>query len=413
MAKKKSGGRSLNGPAWDVIFNELPILAGVDKDGHFDISAKEIKKHSGREARLMAKIDFKEHLPDVMKRNDLAILAIENGNYRIGRFDPFISIQPLSNKKSKFIPLPPHLLTLKPDALNSESAVLDAALTTGALEQVFGEKVILTVRGRTRCPAFSFQLGAVPFPVQGVQVEVDGGYEGKDTINLVEAKIGGRANLSLRQILYPHEMWSGKVGTAKKVRSYICFYQAPDVRIIPVVPGAAGWVPDHLQEVCFKFDKPSAFDIRSVVAKATPPQGRSFLQADSFDTVLAMFSTIAGAPEYGIEKDDLGAQFDIVPRQIDYYFSAIKWLGLAQTTEGRIELTDFGREVSAMSHADRLEALARIVFQDPLFHHVLHKPQVAVPDALFRHWGISGETRGRRVQTIRAWTKYFLEQTEV
>ena len=85
---------SQNHDGWAEIFSEMKIVEHVNRRGHFDISASQIKKISKREPRLMAKIDFREHLPPVMECEQMGIMAITNGSYRIARFDPFIKIPP-------------------------------------------------------------------------------------------------------------------------------------------------------------------------------------------------------------------------------------------------------------------------------------------------------------------------------
>lgn len=59
-----------NHDGWDEIFSELPIVESVNTTGYFDITADQIKAISKREPRLMAKIDFREHLPPQWKPNN-------------------------------------------------------------------------------------------------------------------------------------------------------------------------------------------------------------------------------------------------------------------------------------------------------------------------------------------------------
>jgi hypothetical protein len=47
----------------------------------------------------MTKIDFRQNLPKIMDKNDLSILAIKNGLYRIAKTDPFIDIPKLQNRE--------------------------------------------------------------------------------------------------------------------------------------------------------------------------------------------------------------------------------------------------------------------------------------------------------------------------
>ena len=51
--------------------------------------------------------------------------------------------------------------------------------------------------------------------VEGVQTEVDAGYEGKDQIVLIEAKNIKTKNVIIRQLYYPFRQWS--IATGKKV----------------------------------------------------------------------------------------------------------------------------------------------------------------------------------------------------
>ena len=70
------------------------------------------------------------------------------------------------------------------------------------------QSLVLTIRGRKFTPAFDFVVGEFSIPVEGVQTEVDGGYEGANQVVLVEAK-GEKANNTItRQLYYPFRQWS-------------------------------------------------------------------------------------------------------------------------------------------------------------------------------------------------------------
>ncbi len=397
-----------NAEGWKLIFATLPILKEVGSAGYFDISATQIKDISGREPRLMAKIDFKEQLPPVMAEAGLSLLAISNGVYRIGRFDPFISIDARPSQQVTRLPFPTGYLTLSPKDLTNESAALDAALLSGALAKIFGEEVVLTIRGRTRNAPFTFSLGGIGFPVNGVQIEVDGGYEGATTINLVEAKIGIRKNISIRQLLYPQLAWDAAIKGTKKIRTFICLYQEPLLRFIPVIYDGTSCRADHANERVFALEAEARFSLMDIPAQpeaALPVSGVPFPQADTFETSLAMLSIVAQHGE--MTKDALSADFDIVDRQIDYYVNIMRWLGLVTVEAGTIRLTETGRRLADMSHAARMYELAQIIFGEPIFHQALHKGIDHVDSAMFQRWNISGSTIGRRLQTVAAWIKYF------
>ena len=403
---------ALNQDGWDKIFAALPIIERVNRNGFFDLTASQINNISKRQARLMAKIDFREQLPKVMKDEGLAILAINNGTYRIGRFDPFIEINRISSVVPERITFPDNIITLNPQKLAHESAVLDISLVSGILHRAFGEAVNLTIRGRIRNSPFDFSLGGIQFPVSGVQIEVDGGYEGNTTINLVEAKVGSRSNISMRQLIYPQLAWENTVGSRKAVRTFVCFYQEPIIRFIPVVYHNGTCTADHQNEMAYLIEPEASIDLASI--RPDPQAHVDFLsapfpQANSFETVLAMFSIVAAREE--ISKDELLEDFDVDPsdpRHIDYYANAMKWMGLVDIKNGIVHINEKGRSIAALSHAKKLKHLANIVFREPIFNYVLNKPTALVPPELFVRWRCySKKTMDRRVQTVRAWIKYF------
>ena len=399
---------ALNHDGWDEIFSALKIIERVDTKGYFDITADQIKKISGREPRLMAKIDFREHVPPVMRKQGMAILAIANGKYRIGRFDPFIDIEPVSIVTPSSFVFPGNIITLNPQKLAHEAAVLDAALVSGILHKVFGEDVALTIRGRTRSPDFVFPLNGIDFPISGVQIEVDGGYEGSTTVNLVEAKVGPRDNLSVRQLIYPQLAWESVICKKKAVKTFICFYQEPILRFIPVVYENGLCKADHSHEMAFILEPIATLNLGAIKASpnaAYPLLGVPFPQADNFDTVLAMFNIVVNEEE--ISKDSLLLEFDLTMRQITYYSDALKWMGMVDIKQAVVSLTPEGRAIAALSHADKMKRLSEIIFCEPIFNHVLHKRNSEVPASLFERWNIGGTTPERRLKTVQAWVNYF------
>lgn len=399
---------ALNHDGWEEIFSELRIVERVDANGFFDITAEQIKKISGREPRLMAKIDFREHIPPAMRKQDMAILAIANGTYRIGRFDPFIEIEPVSIVTPSRFKFPGNIITLNPQKMAHESAALDAALVSGILHEVFGEDVALTIRGRSRSPDFVFPLNGIDFPISGVQIEVDGGYEGATTINLVEAKVGPRDNLSVRQLIYPQLAWEQIIVKRKAVKTFICFYQEPILRFIPVVYEKGICKADHSNELAFVLEPIAKLNLGAIKPNPNatyPVLGVPFPQADNFDTVLAMFNIVMSEEE--ISKDLLLLEFDLTMRQITYYSDALKWMGVVDISQAIVRVTQEGRVIAALSHADKIKRMAEIIFCEPIFNHALHKPGQEVPTRLYERWGMTGTTPARRMSTVRAWVNYF------
>lgn len=407
---------NLNENAWDKLFTHFDIVKKVDAYGYFDITADQIKKFGEREPRLMTKFDYKKHLPTIMRQHDMALLAIENGKYRIGRFNPYIEVAEKSLVLPARVTFPSNIISINPKKIEHESLVLDASHVSGILTRIFGEEVNLTIRGRTRNAPFSFQLDGMPFSVSGVQIEVDGGYEGATSINLVEAKIGSSSTINLRQLLYPHLVWEGLVNGKKRVNTYICFYQEPVLRFIPVQISAAGTVfADHANEQAFMLEPPAILNLYTIPAQkhaTLPVISAPFPQANRFDRVLAMLHVVAR--EGQISKEELAQFFDesLDLRDVGYYASVLQWLGLVTIKNGVISTTSFGLEIASFSHAERMQKLANIVFGEPIFHHALHKESTPIPAKLFERWRIGRSTPARRLSTIKAWLRFFKEYVE-
>ncbi len=391
--------------SWHNIFQYYKILEKIKKDGHFDISADMIKRVEHKEPRLLTKIDYKDQLPTIMKEHDLAILAIKNGLYRIAKFDPFIPIQ--EEIATPIIQVnPPKLLTIDPFNITTESAALDISAASGILDSLFGQKCVLSIRGRMR-GSLRFSLDSVDFDVNGVQIEVDGGYEGASSINLIEAKIGYKKTISIRQLLYPYLYWKQATKNKKSIKNYLLLYQGDIFRYIPYIyDGRKGYL-DHDNEKAFQFIQPQSkhFSLYTIqVNENVVDTHIPFPQADRLEKVYDMFVLIGKS--LFITKEELRANFDIVPRQIDYYFNVLRWMQLCEIQEDQITLSPQGQKLVPLSYLEKLEKMATIIFSEPICNNILHNRPI--PAALWQRYNIKSEkTKKRRIQTIRAWIAFF------
>ncbi|MDP2103717.1 MAG: hypothetical protein Q8K26_02250 [Candidatus Gracilibacteria bacterium] len=401
---------------WEEIFTKLDVLKHINTSGYFDLTAKDIKRLTGQEARLMSKVDFEKSLPTIMRDNKLSILAINNGVYRIARTNPFISVPKIKNKEV-LIRMPAGYITLDPFDINSESGALDIAHVSGILKQVFAEDIELTIRGRLRKGAnFVFSLDNVSYPINGVQIEVDGGYEGITSVNLIEAKIGSLNTISIRQLLYPELAWKRTLTERKKIRSFLFIYEEPFFRFIPFVVDRGSYTLDIDKEKVFKFIGGQDYDIMKIPVSDSPDMDFSapFPQADSFDKILIMLRKIEA---FGgiIKKDDLGEEmidYNLSPRQIDYYSNCLKLFKFIKIDFGMVSITSKGRDILKLKTKEQAFELAKILFSEEIFYTSLHKGIDFVDDKLFSKYGkrkedISLITNARRKQTLRKWIAWF------
>ncbi len=396
-----------NNQAWDNIFNDLDIVNIIISKGYFDISADEIKSRDGKEARLMTKIDHKEHLPLVMKKNSLSILAIENGLYRIAKNSPFIDIEEEIKCPIQIIEQARGIITINPLDIKSESSALDIAKISGMLDIVFNEKTDLTIRGRLRGD-LSFSIGRVDYNIQGVQIEVDGGYEGANTVNLIESKIGFRGNMNIRQLLYPELVWKENVKNKKQINSFIFYYHNSIFRFIPFKYINNQFLAIHKDEKAFRFKNLESFSLDNIKRSKQRLVDTSvpFPQANSFDRIHAIF--LNTLKEECPTKMSIIIDFDISldPRQYDYYFNVLKWMKLCEYKSECISITDKGRYLLSLKDYDRMIEFARIIFSEPICFNLLHGLNIEIND-IKKYPKMGDSTIKRRSNTIESWIKYF------
>ena len=190
----------------------------------FELTAQQIKKSvqdftktNEKEVRILCKQDTREQRPQIFQENNLFILPVKNGVYNIvvgeGYVDiPYIEKEPESYSKKLDFSLDTSVIG------NSEMQHLDFAYATSLIRSfVEDPSLVLTIRGRKYTPEFSFHVNKQEIQVQGVQTEVDAGYEGRDLVVLIEAKNSAAKNTIIRQMFYPFKQWSHH--TNKEIRT--------------------------------------------------------------------------------------------------------------------------------------------------------------------------------------------------
>ena len=211
-----------NSPSWQAIFDRYEIANHDFDAAPFPISAGQIKlacqhftKTGEKEVRILCKQDTRESRPQVFRDKGLFLLPVRNGAYVIVKGEGYIDVpeitSPLQDYQSAF---PFELETS--GVGNSEMQYLDRAYALSLVRHFMDDNsLVLTIRGRKYTPRFDFVANGFPIRVGGVQTEVDGGYEGREQVVLVEAKGGDASNTIIRQLYYPFRKWQNH--TAKPV----------------------------------------------------------------------------------------------------------------------------------------------------------------------------------------------------
>lgn len=217
-----------NNNSWKKIFRDNNILEHDFSNGPFYLSAKLIKKSvqnfkktTEKEVRILCKMDTRESVPEVMRANKLFLLPVKNGEYVLVKGEGYINIPDIKSETESYNTK----LTFELDTSkvgNSEMQHLDFAYASSIIRTFMDDlNLVLTIRGRKYTPEFEYKIGNQRIKVNGVQTEVDAGYEGKDKIVLVEAKNSATKNTIIRQLYYPFRQWSEH--TKKDV--YLLFFE--------------------------------------------------------------------------------------------------------------------------------------------------------------------------------------------
>src|SRR5690606_33110223 len=198
-----------NDIAWEKLFEKYKISDKVNSKGFYEIKASAINEF--REARLMTKFDFKSQLPKIFLNNNLSILPISRGSYVISDFDTFKDFENNDMEISK-IDFPNYLESIDFNNITSETTALNCAYVSGIIEDfVQDEELKPTVSGRMSSLSFDFNINSkktlLNINVNNSQIEIDGGYEGVESLSLIEAKNSISKDLLIRQVYYPYRLW--------------------------------------------------------------------------------------------------------------------------------------------------------------------------------------------------------------
>lgn len=425
--------KSKNDLAWEKIFEKHKILDKILKDGHIEITATKINEF--REARLMTKFDHKSQLPKLFADNKLSILPTSRGGYVIGEFETFCDFNTDEIEVSP-IEFPTFLESLDYRDITSEATAINCAFVSKILHNFTEEENLLpTVSGRMSSSSFNFGInspkGLFNVIVGNSQVEIDGGYEGDNSLNLIEAKNYISDDFLVRQLYYPFKLWSGKI--QKQVRPIFLTYSNG---VFHLREYAFSNVNHYNSLVLVRHRKyvvqEGSFNLEALVqiidtTKAVKEPEIPFPQADSFERIINLCELLK-QKEF-ISKEDITQNYDFDGRQTDYYSNAGKYLGLIDigrdplTGQTGCFLTTKGKQVFNLNLIDRQKEFVRLIVSHKAFKETLklyldngEMPEKGIIVEIMKRcklYNISSDsTYFRRASTIIGWTNWIINQTE-
>ena len=420
----------LNDAAWENLFDKYHILDEIAQNGKFVISASQIKEF--REPRLMTKFDHKINLPGIFASNNLSILPITRGEYIISSFSAYEEFSESSPDVQR-ISIPPHIQSLSPQFLVSETIALNCASACGILNDFLEDDgLIPTVSGRMSSGNFEFGINTSS-SVQNVsvcnsQIEIDAAYEGIHYLSLFEAKRDLSDDFLIRQLYYPFRVWNERV--TKMVKPiFLIFsngmfnlyqYQFDDPRNYNSLRLVKQKNYVSATEICLA-------DIENILQNVPLIQepAIAFPQADRMSRIINLIELLNEKP---MTKQDITSEYAFDERQTNYYTDAGRYLGLIDKVhdeDGNILflLSACGRHIMNLEYKERQLALVTQILMHRVFNETLklHLRCGEMPDKqtiiqIMRDSNLyrveADSTYWRRSSTVIGWVNWILETIE-
>lgn len=425
-----------NKEAWQLLFDKYNILEEIDQNGYFKITAKQINEY--REARLMTKFDNSTNLPELFKDNNLAILPITSNSYMIARFQTYKKLEETEDEEIIKISFPEYIQSLDYNNITSEALAINCAYITQILEDFLDEEdLVPTISGKMGSGNFEFKISKneneaeyVNVSVQNSRIEIDGGFEGINSLALVEAKNVISDDFMVRQLYYPYRLWKSKIN--KPVRPIYMIYSNGIFNVyeykfendenyssIKFVKSKKYSIEDteiDIQDIQDVFNNINEFAEEPEIA---------FPQADSFDRVINLCELLLDEPK---TKSDITENYAFDERQTNYYTDAARYLGLVtkNKTDGNIvfELTELGRKILNLRYKQRQLEFVKLILKHNAFYDYLRlyfenseKPTTINTIEIMKHCDLynieSESTYKRRASTIRGWVEWILDLSRI
>ena len=422
---------SKNDIAWKKLFEKHKIFEKVSANGFYEIKASAINEF--REARLMTKFDFKSQLPEIFSKNNFSILPISRGSYVISDFETFKDFEDNYTEITK-IDFPNYLESINFNNITSESTALNCAYVSGIIEDfVQDEELKPTVSGRMSSLSFDFNINSknslLNINVNNSQIEIDGGYEGIESLNLIEAKNSISKDFLIRQVFYPYKLWENKV--SKKVRPLFLTYSNGVFHFKEYIFED----PTHYNSIKLIREKKYAIrdgainleliqktlnQVKIVKEPAIP-----FPQADSFERVINLCELLN--ENKILNREYITDNYDFNVRQTNYYTDAGRYFGLIDKKQENGEiiyfLTENGQNLFNLSIIDRQQKFIELILSHLVFNKTLNfyfkkgespnKDEIVEIMKESNLFNIESEsTFKRRSSTISSWINWILDQIE-
>lgn len=418
---------------WEALFEKYNILEKIDEHGTFEVSAKQIREFGV--PRLVVKFDHHSQLPDIFSENEITILPNTRGTYILGRFEVYKNVKYEKDIVPKKMSFPPFIHSIDANEISSESGALHAAYVSGMIDDFIGEKTIPTVSGRMSSRQFNFFIRNndekyIEFELNNSQVEIDAGYESKNSLVLCEAKNHRIDDFHIRQMYYPYRLFKEK-NIGKEIRNIFFTYSNDifsffeyDFEDLTKYNSLTLQRQSHYMLAADSISKDDIYYLLKNVKLVYEPKEIPFPQADTFNRIIDLCTLLLDGD---LTIDEITTNYDFNKRQSDYYQNGAQYLNLIEKYQSESEifftLTDEGREIMTCDTRNKFLLIADKIlshkpFRDALKLHFQKTPRnfdkISLTKkeivTIMKSAGLtySDVTLGRRASSIRGWINWIL-----
>lgn len=424
--------KTKNDLAWEKLFDKYNIISKINDEGFFKITSKQINEF--REARLATKFDHKINLPELFRENHLSILPITRGSYIISSFEAYKEFNEINTEITK-ISFPKYIESIDYENITSEAIAINCAFVSGILSDFLQEdRLFPTVSGRMSSNEFSFYINNsninkdVKVRVLNSQVEIDGGYEGKSSLALIEAKNSISDDFLIRQLYYPFRLWNDKI--TKTIKPIFMVYSNGIFTLYEYEfqepNNYNSLVLIKQKNYTLKQDDIKLDDIKSILNRVSVIQEPKiqFPQADSMKRIINLFELLYNNE---MTKDEITTTYDFDSRQTNYYTDAGRYLGIIDKRKEDKEiiyfLTDKGKELFKKNLKMRQLEFIELILKHNVFNKTLKEyfkigkmPSKKCIVKIMKESNLykikSESTFYRRAQTVSSWITWILNLIE-
>lgn len=423
--------------AWKKLIEKYNIVERIKEDGKFRILSKQIKEF--REPRLMAKWDSSESLPSVLKKHNINILPDSSNSYILSDFELYEKIPQLTEHVTEMQKvMVPDYETLEIKHITSESNAINLLVLSNILDDFLEvEGNVQTFNGKMGSGKFDFfvdtKRGKEKITVNNARIEIDAGFENKESVVIMEAKNVVHPDFHVRQLYYPYRLWKQRV--TKPIRLVFSVYSNMIFRLFEF---EFNDLEDYSSIRLVKEKNYSLQDTKITLedllkvykntkVKTDDNQVKSdvpFIQADTFERIISLLEQLY---ENSMTTDEIAELMQFEPRQSDYYFNAGKYLGLFEKVKDDekdaivVQLTNLGKNVYKMNYKDRQLKLVELILEHKIFNELFlytFKKHELPPRELvmkkMREYNVCGErVIHRRSGSVLSWLKWIFNLPKI